>query len=73
MTEPRPPLRREPAFRALWTARAVSVAGDSAGLVALLLYLSAGAGQALAVAALLLWRATVSARGSGRWRRCTRP
>ncbi len=54
MTEPPRALRREPAFRALWTARAVSVAGDSAGLVALLLYLSDGAGQAFAVAALLL-------------------
>ena len=54
MTEPSRALRREPAFRALWAARAVSVAGDSAGLVALLLYLSDGAGQAFAVAALLL-------------------
>ncbi len=54
MTEPTRALRRDPAFRALWAARAVSVAGDSAGLVALLLYLSDGAGQAFAVAALLL-------------------
>jgi MFS family permease len=38
----------------LWTARAVSVLGDSLGLVALLVYLQAEAGAAIAVALLLL-------------------
>ncbi|MEV0950778.1 MFS transporter [Promicromonospora sp. NPDC050249] len=38
----------------LWTARAVSVLGDSLGLVALLVHLQAEAGAAVAVALLLL-------------------
>lgn len=38
----------------LWTARAVSVLGDSLGLVALLVHLQAEAGAAIAVALLLL-------------------
>jgi MFS family permease len=38
----------------LWTARAVSVLGDSLGLVALLVYLEAETGAAIAVALLLL-------------------
>ncbi len=41
-------------FRVLWVSRAVSTFGDSVGLVALLLYLADGTGQAFAVAALLL-------------------
>ena len=41
-------------FRVLWASRAISTLGDPLGLVALLLYLSEDAGQALSVAALLL-------------------
>src|SRR5450759_112956 len=41
-------------FRLLWSARGVSFLGDSLSLVALLLYVAQGTGQALAVAALLL-------------------
>jgi MFS family permease len=47
-------LRGNPAFRALWGARFVSVAGDSLGLVALMLYVADTTGQALAVSVLLL-------------------
>ena len=47
-------LRRNRDFRVLWTARAVSVLGDSLGLVALLVHLQAEAGAAIAVALLLL-------------------
>ncbi|TDC48334.1 MFS transporter [Actinomadura sp. KC345] len=47
-------LRRNREFRVLWTARAVSVLGDSLGLVALLVYLQAETGAAVAVALLLL-------------------
>ena len=38
----------------MWVARAVSVLGDSLGLVALLLYVQESTGAALAVALLLL-------------------
>ncbi len=41
-------------FRLLWSARAVSFLGDSLSLVALMLYVAHTAGQALAVALLLL-------------------
>jgi MFS family permease len=41
-------------FRLLWTARTVSFAGDSLGLVALMLHVAETTGQALAVALLLL-------------------
>ena len=41
-------------FRLLWTARAVSFAGDSLGLVALMLHVAETTGEALAVALLLL-------------------
>ncbi|TDD31100.1 MFS transporter [Actinomadura sp. KC06] len=47
-------LRGNRDFRVLWTARAVSVLGDSLGLVALLVYLQAETGAAIAVALLLL-------------------
>lgn len=47
-------LRRNRGFRVLWSARAISVLGDSLGLVALLIYLQADAGTAVAVAMLLL-------------------
>ncbi|WP_238173817.1 MFS transporter [Kribbella speibonae] len=47
-------LRGSGAFGALWGARAVSVLGDSLGLVALLLYVQASTGAAIAVALLLL-------------------
>ena len=47
-------LRRNREFRVLWSARAVSVLGDSLGLVALLVYLEAETGAAFAVALLLL-------------------
>jgi MFS family permease len=47
-------LRRNREFRVLWSSRAVSVLGDSLGLVALLVYLQAETGAALAVALLLL-------------------
>ena len=41
-------------FRLLWCARSVSYLGDSLSLVALMLYVADTAGQALAVALLLL-------------------
>lgn len=41
-------------FRLLWTARTVSFLGDSLSLVALMLYVAASTGHALAVALLLL-------------------
>nr|WP_167217697.1 MFS transporter [Kribbella shirazensis] len=47
-------MRGSRAFRGLWGARAVSVLGDSLGLVALLLYVQSATGAALAVALLLL-------------------
>jgi MFS family permease len=47
-------LRANPDFRLLWTARTASYVGDSLGLVALLIYLEASTGQALAVALLLI-------------------
>ncbi|TCC29693.1 MFS transporter [Kribbella speibonae] len=47
-------MRGSGAFGALWGARAVSVLGDSLGLVALLLYVQASTGAAIAVALLLL-------------------
>lgn len=47
-------LRTNREFRVLWMARAVSVLGDSLGLVALLVYLQAETGAAIAVALLLL-------------------
>lgn len=47
-------LRGNGAFRALWGARFASVAGDSLGLVALMLYVADTTGQALAVSVLLL-------------------
>jgi len=47
-------LRDARGFRVLWVARAVSFLGDSLGLVALLLYVEASTGAALAVALLLL-------------------
>lgn len=47
-------LRTNPAFRRLWTARAVSYFGDSLALVALMLHVAETTGQALAVATLLL-------------------
>lgn len=47
-------LRTNPAFRSLWSARAISFLGDSLSLVALMLYVANTTGQALAVALLLL-------------------
>ncbi|WP_240617507.1 MFS transporter [Nocardioides speluncae] len=47
-------LRDNREFRVLWSARAVSVLGDSLGLVALLVHLQAETGAAIAVALLLL-------------------
>lgn len=47
-------LRTNTEFRLLWTARSVSSIGDSLGLVALMLFVVGTAGQAFAVAALLL-------------------
>ena len=47
-------LRGSVGFRWLWGARAVSVLGDSLGLVALLLYVQGATGAALAVALVLL-------------------
>lgn len=47
-------LRRNTALRRLTVARVVSFVGDSLSLVALMLYVAATSGQALAVAALLL-------------------
>lgn len=46
-------LRRNPPFRTLWSARAISFLGDSLGLVALLIYVEDSTGAALAVALLL--------------------
>ena len=57
-------------FRLLWTARTVSFAGDSLGLVALMLHVAETTGQALAVALLLLAGDFVrrcSARWPARW------
>lgn len=47
-------LRAEPGYRALWTARTVSLLGDAMSLVALMLHVASGTGQAVAVAVLLL-------------------
>jgi len=47
-------LRANPAFRRLWTARLLSFAGDSVGLIALLLYTAEHFGSGLAVALLLI-------------------
>jgi MFS family permease len=47
-------LRGNPAFRALFGARAISFTGDSLGLVALMLYVADTTGQAIAVSLLLL-------------------
>ncbi len=47
-------LRGNRPFRTLWASRAISFLGDSLSLVALLLYVAGDAGQAVAVAALLL-------------------
>lgn len=47
-------LRTNSAFRALSIARVVSFVGDSVSLVALMLYVAEGAGEALAVSLLLL-------------------
>jgi MFS family permease len=48
-----PLLRRNPSFRVLWSARAISFLGDSLGLVALLVYVEDRTGAAFAVALLL--------------------
>ena len=55
-TRPGAGLRTNAAFRRLWTARSISAFGDSLGLVALIVYVADTAGEALAVAALLLTR-----------------
>jgi MFS family permease len=47
-------LRANHGFRALWSARTISYAGDSLSLVALMLHVAETAGQALAVSLLLL-------------------
>jgi MFS family permease len=47
-------LRAHPAFRRLWTARLLSFAGDSVGLIALMLYTAEHFGSGLAVALLLI-------------------
>lgn len=47
-------LRRDGAFRSLFAARTISFLGDSLSLVALMLYVADTAGQAIAVALLLL-------------------
>jgi MFS family permease len=47
-------LRANRGFRALWSARTISYAGDSLSLVALMLHVAETAGQALAVSLLLL-------------------
>ncbi|HEY0093583.1 MAG TPA: MFS transporter [Archangium sp.] len=47
-------LRQNRAFRALWSARVISFAGDSLSLVALMLHVASTTGQALAVSLLLL-------------------
>jgi len=49
-----PTLRANADFRRLWTARSISAFGDSLGLVALIVFVADTAGQAFAVAALLL-------------------
>lgn len=49
-----PLLRQNHAFRALWSARVISFAGDSLSLVALMLHVASTTGQALAVSLLLL-------------------
>ena len=53
-THPGSTLRVNAAFRRLWTARSISAFGDSLGLVALIVYVVDTAGEAFAVAALLL-------------------
>ena len=53
-TRPGSALRSNAAFRRLWAARSISAFGDSLGLVALIVYVVDTAGQAFAVAALLL-------------------
>jgi MFS family permease len=47
-------LRGNPAFRRLWTARLLSFAGDSVGLISLMLYTAEHFGSGLAVALLLI-------------------
>ncbi|WP_433267036.1 MFS transporter [Micromonospora vinacea] len=47
-------LRHYPAFRALWSARVISYAGDSLSLVALMLHVEDTTSRAFAIAALLL-------------------
>ncbi|MFG1919336.1 MFS transporter [Micromonospora sp. NPDC048898] len=47
-------LRHNPGFRALWSARVISYAGDSLSLVALMLHVEDSTGRALAIAMLLL-------------------
>ncbi|MBM7489247.1 MFS family permease [Micromonospora luteifusca] len=47
-------LRHNPAFRALWSARVISYAGDSLSLVALIFHVANSTGQAFAIAVLLL-------------------
>ena len=47
-------MRGNPAFGRLWTARLLSFAGDSVGLIALLLYTAEHFGSGLAVALLLI-------------------
>ncbi|WP_197683213.1 MFS transporter [Jiangella alkaliphila] len=47
-------LRRDAAFRSLFAARTISFLGDSLSLVALMLYVADTAGQAIAIALLLL-------------------
>ncbi|MBE1484480.1 MFS transporter [Plantactinospora soyae] len=47
-------LRRNRAFRTLWSARVISYAGDSLSLVALMLHVAESTGQAFAIALLLL-------------------
>lgn len=47
-------LRANPEFRRLWTARLLSFAGDSIGLIALTLYTAGRFGSGLAVALLLI-------------------
>ncbi|MEU7585394.1 MFS transporter [Micromonospora sp. NPDC049230] len=47
-------LRHNPDFRALWSARVISYAGDSLSLVALMLHVEDSTGRAFAIALLLL-------------------
>ncbi|MFG1867093.1 MFS transporter [Micromonospora arborensis] len=47
-------LRHNPGFRALWSARVISYAGDSLSLVALIFHVADSTGQAFAIAVLLL-------------------